>query len=443
MTLQDLILTPFYLLIIFFVLLVIRSTQVKDLTLRKYFFPGVFFKIFGALALGFVYQFYYKGGDTYIYFIGAGYLFQTMFDSPFLGLQLLWAKGNDFIPDAYEYTSTIPFYDDGPTYVIVKIASICSLIDFHTYAITAILFALISFSGGWAMFLTLYRMYPKLHKQFAISVFFIPSIFFWGSGILKDTITLSALGWAFYAFVNIFIRKKQVVTSVIILLMACNMILSVKIYILLCFIPAISIWLFSIYNNRIKSSATRAFLKPILFLGSISFGLLAAEQISADDGKYSFDKIIETSTNTSSYLLIMSAETSGSGYDLGPTDGTTLGFLKKAPQAIWVSLFRPYLWEAKKVIILLSAFESLFFLILTIRTVKKVGVFNVVGLIKNNDYILFSFIFTLTFAYAIGISTANFGTLVRYKIPFLPFFISALYLLKSLAPEKKKSVINS
>jgi hypothetical protein len=439
MTLQDLIITPFYLLLIFFVLLVIRSKMVKDLTIRKYFFPAVFLKILGAISLGLIYQFYYKGGDTLIYFLGAGYLYEAMFEVPYQAALLLFTRGNEFISGAEYYTGIIPFYEDPPTYFIVRIASICSLFSFHTYTVSALFFAMFSFSGAWAMFLTLYRMYPHLHKQFAISVFFIPSIFFWGSGILKDTVTLSALGWAFYGFVNIFVLKTNITRSAIVLLISVYLILSIKIYILLCLTPAFSIWLFSIFSGQIKSTATRSFLRPILFLGSVSLGLLAAEQISSENEKYSFDKIVETSKTTSTYLLIVSAETNGSGYDLGPMDGTMLGFIKKAPAAIWVSMFRPYIWEAKKIIILLSAFESLFFLLLTITTIKKVGVGNVITLMKNNDYILFAIVFSLTFAFAVGISTSNFGTLVRYKIPFLPFFISSLYLLKSLAPEKKRS----
>ncbi|MFL5730156.1 MAG: hypothetical protein ACJ75J_11780 [Cytophagaceae bacterium] len=439
MTLQDLLLTPFYLIIIFAVLLILRSKLVKDPIIRKYFFPALVSKIFGALCLGFVYQFYYKGGDTLIYFMGAGHLYQAMYEAPWEAIQLFLSSGNEIIPEAYEYTSVIPFYEDPPTYFIVKLAGICSLFGFHTYAVTAVFFALIAFSGGWAMFLTLYRLYPHLHKQFAISIFFIPSIFFWGSGILKDTITLSALGWIFYAFVNIFIRKVTIKRSFIILGLATYVVLSVKIYILLCFIPAICIWLFSIFSKQIKSSATRAFLRPVLFLGSVILGLMAAEQISSENDKYSFDKIIETSQNTSSYLLSISAEVNGSGYDLGPMDGSIKGFLEKAPAAIWVTMFRPYVWEATKLIIQLSAFESLFFLLLTLTTILKVGIFKVFGVIKNNDYLIFSLVFSITFAFAIGVSTSNFGTLVRYKIPFLPFFISSLFLLRSLAPSKKKS----
>jgi hypothetical protein len=437
MTLQDIFLTPVYLLIAFFALIVIRTIMVKDKNIKKYFFPAVYLKIIGGISVGLVYYFYYKGGDTVHYFNGAGYICDAMFDSPFKAIRLLASNGEPIL-DLYEYTSVIPYYDDAPAYFLIKIASLFSFLGFHTYSVSAIFFALLSFSGGWAMFLALYHMYPHLHKQFAIALFFIPSVFFWGSGILKDTITLSALGWIFYAFVNLFIRKRHKKRSIIIIIIATYLILKLKIYIILCFIPALSIWLFSIYSSQIKSATTRSFLRPILFLGSICFGLLAADQISSDNDKYSFDKIVETSQTTSTFLLSKSQEDNGSGYDLGPTDGTALGFIQKAPQAIWVSLYRPYLWESKKIIIFLSAFESLFFLLLTILTIKKVGLFNLFPLIRSNDYVLFALIFSVTFAFAIGISTSNFGTLVRYKIPFLPFFISSLYLLKSIAPEKVK-----
>ena len=39
---------------------------------------------------------------------------------------------------------------------------------------------------------------------------------------------------------------------------------------------------------------------------------------------------------------------------------------------------------------------------------------------------LFSIIFTLTFAFIVGLTTANFGALVRYKIPLLIFFVPFL-----------------
>jgi hypothetical protein len=50
-------------------------------------------------------------------------------------------------------------------------------------------------------------------------------------------------------------------------------------------------------------------------------------------------------------------------------------------------------------------------------------------------------LFSFTFAFMTGISSANFGTLVRYKIPCMPFYILFLVILykeKVLEREMKR-----
>jgi hypothetical protein len=43
----------------------------------------------------------------------------------------------------------------------------------------------------------------------------------------------------------------------------------------------------------------------------------------------------------------------------------------------------------------------------------------------------------LIFAASVAITSANFGTLVRYKIPLIPFYLGGLYILESIAADKK------
>ena len=58
------------------------------------------------------------------------------------------------------------------------------------------------------MFLTFYKKYPHLHFRIAIATMFIPSVIFWGSGILKDTIVLACLGISVYAIDQIFFQRR-------------------------------------------------------------------------------------------------------------------------------------------------------------------------------------------------------------------------------------------
>jgi hypothetical protein len=49
--------------------------------------------------------------------------------------------------------------------------------------------------------------------------------------------------------------------------------------------------------------------------------------------------------------------------------------------------------------------------------------------INKDPNIQFCLIFTVIFAFAVGISSANFGTLSRYRIPCLPLYGLALVLI--------------
>jgi hypothetical protein len=42
-------------------------------------------------------------------------------------------------------------------------------------------------------------------------------------------------------------------------------------------------------------------------------------------------------------------------------------------------------------------------------------------------------IYSFLFSFSVGLSTANFGALVRYKIPAVPFFLAGMFVAEHLA----------
>jgi len=60
----------------------------------------------------------------------------------------------------------------------------------------------------------------------------------------------------------------------------------------------------------------------------------------------------------------------------------------------------------------------------------KVGVFSFVKYIFSKPMVMFLFVFAVFFAFAVGLTTSNFGSLVRYKIPCLPFLLASLYMIR-------------
>ncbi len=432
MELRDFVVTPIWLIIIYMLAYVIRP-YVTDETNRRYFFPALTIKIIGALAVGFIYQFYYNGGDTYNYHShGSRHIWEAIMDSP-EGFNLIF--GGD-VKGLYQYYSRIPFYTDPGSYFIVRIAALFDIITFSSYSATAILFAVLSFIGMWFFFKAFYEQFPHLHKWIALSAFFIPSVFFWGSGLLKDTITLASVGAMTFALKRILIDNKLQLGSVLLFLIGAYFIFSTKKYILLCFLPAAIFWIYFSNLNRIRSIAVRILLVPFILLVVIGSGYWAVLKVSESDVRYSLSRIPETAKITAYDIAFQTGRDAGSTYSLGELDGTFGNMISKTPQAINVAIFRPYLWEVRNPLMALSALESFAILIFTLYVliIRRRVFFRMI----TDPNIIFCLVFSITFAFAVGISTYNFGTLSRYRIPLLPFYVMALGLMFDYSKSERK-----
>src|SRR6185369_2200444 len=89
---------------------------------RKYFLPALTVRIFGALTLGFIYQFYYDGGDTFSYHThGSRIIWEAFWESPLLGFKLFL---NDATPSGgFSYISRIYFFSDPSSFAVIQIAA--------------------------------------------------------------------------------------------------------------------------------------------------------------------------------------------------------------------------------------------------------------------------------------------------------------------------------
>ena len=192
--------------------------------------------------------------------------------------------------------------------------------------------------------------------------------------------------------------------------------------------PALGMWILFNYSQKIKSRGAKLVVK--IFFTAVTIGgfLFFMQRFGENLGKYSLDKIAQTSQTTGKYLYYISGD-EGSSYNLGEFNPTIGGMITLFPAAVNVTFFRPYLWESKKTIVLFSAIEAFLFLFLTLKIFFKVGVVKVWQTISDDPTIQFCLVFSIIFAFAVGISSYNFGTLSRYKIPCMPFYAIAMVLI--------------
>ena len=423
-TLLDYAILPFVLAIVYGIAYKYRNKHYPvNHPWRKYFIPGLTVKVFGALFISMVYVYYYGGGDTVNFFSQAKVINTAAGESIGKWFNLVLHIPDISDPEYYNYINEIYWYEDIGSYIVCSITAVLSILLFSSFLPTAVVFAAISFTGIWALFRTFARLYPTLIRPIAIVVLFIPSTFVWGSGIFKDTLCMFGLGWFTYSIFRMLIRRDFSPANIIVTIACFMLIVNVKVYIIMAFLPAVGLWILSIYTAGIKSKGLRIITRVLALAIVIAVSSILMQRLGGDVlGRYSLENIESTANVTRNWIEYASGD-EGSAYSLGDFDPTIAGMLTKFPLAVNVTFFRPYIWEARKPIVFLSALEALFFLFLTLKLIVKVGLKKIFRTISTDSNAQFCLIFAIIFAFAVGITSYNFGALSRYKIPCLSFYM--------------------
>ena len=425
---KDFILLPIYLAIIYALAYASRNRKyAMRHPLRKYYIPALTVRLAGAVGLGVVYQYYYGyGGDTGSYFYNSKFIAEyfTKDSDVFFDLVFKPTLATADIRRTISWNDSVFAFNEA-NYFPIRVLAILQLFTFGTYLPCALFFGYAAFVATWRAYLAFVNIFPALYKEFAIAILFMPSVFFWGSGILKDTISMTALCWLFYSSYELFIIGKGKIRNSFAIFVSLFVIVIVKAYIAMAFVPGLLIWIFVTYKNRIKSQALRTAALPFLVSVIMFFSYLSYQKIAEQDARFSADRI-----QTQAVVVNSVIQDAGSAINIGVTDGMgPAQLLRIAPLAIVTAIFRPFLFEVRNPLMLLSALEGTYIIYLFGLVIFKIGVAKSFRIAVGTPLVLFSLIFTLVFAFAVGFSTSNFGTLVRYKIPFVPFFMASLFII--------------
>jgi hypothetical protein len=263
-------------------------------------------------------------------------------------------------------------------------------------------------------------------------------VVFWGSGVLKDSIAFGCLGWLTYSSYRLFFHGRKKWRYVFMFAISAYLILQIKPYILFCFGPALLLWFFLFYQKKIRNQFARLVLAPVVICICLLIGYLLVIQLGNAYQQFSLQNILITVDNYHLWHTFLAENAGASGYDLGVNGHDWKDILKALPGAVNVTLFRPYLWEAGSLVIFIAAIESLALLLFTIFMLIRIGLRAVFLAILKNPTVCFCLFFALTFAFSVGFTSYNFGALVRYKIPCIPFFLIALFIIYDEATRMRK-----
>jgi hypothetical protein len=422
-TTYDFLLLPIYLLI-FYLIVRRKSKKYKSIDLKKAFIIAFILRMVGSVLYSLVMQYYYGYGDTFGYYQG-GNVISFLLQKDISSLKYLFASGNEIAVAAksagYEEMIPVSIPNDSNIF-IMKISGIVSFLSFNKYLIISVFFGFFSFIGIWKLFYVLNEINNRKHSRLlAFAVLFMPSAWFWGSGLNKESICIGALGISVYLMYKNFIKKNFSFRDMLLLLCMLYVLSIVKNYIT--FLIFLSLLLVLVYYliSRIKNIIFRA---AVIFISFLSLYVIL------DD--INFNEIVQNFVDTAftqiesfqnSYQAAQAEdETSKAIFMLGDINPSLEGLVLNIPTVIGSCLFRPFPWESGKLIIFFSSLEATLTLFATLYILIRTYFFKFFKYVFNNNFSLFCFIFSLMFALLIGYTTFNFGTMVRYKIIFLPFY---------------------
>lgn len=421
MNIADLVAAPLYLLLFYLTAYFIVRRKYTGTPFARLFYWGLSLKFLGCIGFALVYQFYYGMGDTFRYYGNASTLVHYFLTEPATFLEFMSRLQ---VPRAelVEVVGITDAFSKPSTFMVIRAGALFGLLGMNLYLPTSLFFAFFSFLGVWALYRTSCYLYPALYRWTAIPILFIPSCFFWGSAYMQESLLVGALGIFVWLLHRVFLQGKFGFFTILLMGFCLYILTNVKEYVLLAFLPATFVWIVFALQGRIRNPGLRWLLRPLvvsILLLAVIVGLPVLGSISE---RYNVEQVLQTAEITARYLQRISREQGGSIYSLGEVDFSPLGLLQVAPRAVVATLFRPWPWEVRNPVMLLSALEGTVFLLLTLFLFFKVGPFRLLRHTLADPFLLACLLFSLAFAFATGVTTYNFGSLARYKIPCLFFY---------------------
>ncbi|HIN39064.1 MAG TPA: hypothetical protein EYM84_02180 [Flavobacteriales bacterium] len=224
------------------------------------------------------------------------------------------------------------------------------------------------------------------------------------------------------------------------LVMNMGLIISLKPYVFLCLLPGMLFWLYSAYMHKIPNPLLKTLALPFLVAIIGVIGYFTFSSVSSSMGVYGE---VDTAIQRAQIIqqdLLRAEQYGGNNYYLGEIDGSVGNMLALAPAAVLTALYRPMFWEIGSPTMVISVIENSILVLFTLFLLVRVNPIKYVWIIISEPILLYALVFSLVFAFGVGVAGTNFGALVRYKIPLIPFFYSAMYIVYDLSKREQKSV---
>lgn len=396
----------------------IRSSSIPLHQLYSFFL----IQLLASFALYFVYTKIYtvrKEADIFKFYDDATFLYHQIYaKSPIDYFKFLAGFENTELikvslreTDFWYKPFDTSLFNDNRT--IIRINAFICLFSNCTYAVHSVLFTFLSFIGLISMYKSFLSFFTNKELFLKIACFGIPSIIFWTSGILKESVLIFALGLFTYHIFKLFENRSSFYTRSLWLIIPICLLLFTKTYVLFALLPgtiAVFIWKTNLIKKLSLAYLTTFILLAIVVLIPIKFFC-------------HFDLIHALVKMQQDFIHVARDSHSSSFYEISLLNESIWSVIVNSPEALFNVLCRPLFTGNSSALTLIASMENTAILLLILYTIVYKRKFQD----QMKSLALFSISFILILFILIGLTVPVEGAIVRYKVPALPFLLIFLF----------------
>lgn len=413
-------------------------------------------KLIAGSAVWLVYTYHYPAASDFNnYFSDSKILVHNLFNGTSLPYSSAW-NGN---------FENVLFSNSRPVIILNAVLQVFSFGNFYVHSV---FFCFFSYIGLIALLKAFLLHFPSKEKRLLLALFFIPSVLFWGSAALKESLIIGFAGLLVYVS-DFGLRKRYNGKQIVAFFLLFVILLMVKLYIALALLPVLLVnfivsrtgekLLAVKYAAVIVTTGLCLFLVAKLHPDYNVLKIIADKQAKAVSEArggaflvsdkhfvsvdfYGQDKILSMQPDSSyrinrgsSYLMwdlenmkdTLFVSNSGNDdevyhliYGIRPANSVLtirklapelLDFAAYSPVAFVNTLAHPTFFEVRSWLHLMIALENIWvmiFIVLAILFFDK-------SMLKEKTVFFFCLVFVLILYILIGITTPAIGALVRYR----------------------------
>ncbi len=385
--------------------------------------PFIFIlKLLAGVTVYLVYTRFYPDrstADIFKYFDDSKVMYNALFTKPLDYFQMLLGFHNDQ-PKFEVYYNQMNYwhrvyesniYNDSHT--IIRLNALMRIFSFGYYNVHTVFMCFLSLTGLTGIYRFFADRLKDRRRLLLFAVFFLPSVLFWGSGVLKEGLLFFGLGMLLWHTQRL-IQKKKIILSVSMIAGALLLLLYTKFYIIMIMLPLLLTYVWC--------TLTSPKLSIIKYLAVLCAFLLLGLNVHLIFPEYNFVHILVQKQHD--FIALSQSVQSGSSISIQPLNDSFWSILMHTPQSLYNSMFLPWFFQGGSPLNIIAGFENLMIII-----IAGICIFCSRFRVTQTPLFWLCALFALGIFALTGLTTPVVGAIVRYKVPALPFLVIAFIML--------------